>query len=113
MEIKINKEVRNYTENIYFGLSLRQFFFSVLACMSAVGVYFIFRNILSNDVVSWLCILVALPSVVMGFITYNGMKAEVFIKEVFKYYFLIPRYLVFNPVNYYYELLKGKDVNDV
>jgi len=27
MEVKINKEIRDYTENIYFGLSLRQFFF--------------------------------------------------------------------------------------
>lgn len=27
MEVKINREIREYTENIYFGLSLRQFFF--------------------------------------------------------------------------------------
>ena len=32
MEVKINKEIRNYTEAIFFGLSLRQFIFSVLAC---------------------------------------------------------------------------------
>ncbi len=29
MEVKVNKEIRNYTESIYFGLSLRQFIFSV------------------------------------------------------------------------------------
>ena len=32
MEVKINKEIRNYTESMFFGLSLRQFIFSVLAC---------------------------------------------------------------------------------
>ena len=34
MEVKINKEIRNYTESMFFGLSLRQFIFSVLACIS-------------------------------------------------------------------------------
>ena len=33
MEVKINKEIRNYTESMFFGLSLRQFVFSVLACI--------------------------------------------------------------------------------
>ena len=32
MEVKINKEIRDYTESVYFGLSLRQFIFSILAC---------------------------------------------------------------------------------
>lgn len=27
MEVKINKEIRNYTESMFFGLSLRQFIF--------------------------------------------------------------------------------------
>ena len=39
MEVKINREIRNYTESMFFGLTLRQFIFSVLACTVAVGVY--------------------------------------------------------------------------
>ena len=39
MEIKINREIRDYTENIFFGLSLRQLIFSLLACGVAVGIY--------------------------------------------------------------------------
>lgn len=27
MEVKINREIRAYTESLFFGLSLRQFFF--------------------------------------------------------------------------------------
>ena len=41
MEIKINKEIRQYSEKIFFGLSLRQFICSVLACGVAIGVYFL------------------------------------------------------------------------
>ena len=28
MEVKINKEIRDYTESVFFGLSPRQFFYS-------------------------------------------------------------------------------------
>ena len=37
MEVKINREIRNYTESMFFGLSMRQFVFSVLAILVAVG----------------------------------------------------------------------------
>lgn len=40
MEVKINREIRNYTESMFFGLSMRQFVFSILACGVAVGLYF-------------------------------------------------------------------------
>ena len=58
MEVKINREIRNYTESIFFGLSLRQFFFSVLACGVAVGLYFLIAPIYGNgkhklDVRAW------------------------------------------------------------
>ena len=37
MDVKINREIREYMESVFFGLSMRQFFFSVLACGVAVG----------------------------------------------------------------------------
>ena len=43
MEVKINREIRNYTESMFFGLSLRQCVFSVLAIAVAVGLYFLLR----------------------------------------------------------------------
>ena len=43
MEVKINREIRNYTESMFFGLSLRQCVFSVLAIAVAVGMYFLLR----------------------------------------------------------------------
>ena len=36
MEVKINREIRNYTEAMFFGLSMRQFFFSAAALGVAV-----------------------------------------------------------------------------
>ena len=75
LEVKINREIREYQENIFFGLNLRQLTFSILAVAVAVGIYFGFRNILGTQTVSWLCILGAFPFGAMGFIRYNGMTA--------------------------------------
>ena len=52
MEVKINKEIRDYTEAIFFGLSLRQFIFSGLACGIAVGLYFLLHPYMSMETVS-------------------------------------------------------------
>ncbi len=41
IEIKINKEINNYKENIFFGLTLRQFVCSAAAVAIAVGAYFV------------------------------------------------------------------------
>ena len=40
MEVKINREIRNYTESMFFGLSFRQFVFSLLAVGVAIVLYF-------------------------------------------------------------------------
>ena len=73
MEVKINREIRNYTESMFFGLSLRQFIFSVLACGVAVGLYFLLRPYVGTETVSWVCILGAAPFAALGFVKYNGM----------------------------------------
>ena len=108
LEVKINREIRNYTESIFFGLSMRQFIFSIFACLVAVLLYFILRPYLGLETLSWVCILGASPFAALGFITYNGMTAEKFIYAWIKSEFLIPKKLTFKPVNFYYELLKDK-----
>ena len=80
MEVKINREIRNYTESMFFGLSLRQFVFSILAVGVAVLLYFVLKPHVGTETVSWMCIL----------------GAEL----------LEPRYIKFEPVNLYYEILK-------
>ena len=108
MEVKINKEIRNYTESIFFGLSLRQFIFSILACGVAVILYFLLKGKFGIETLSWICILGAFPFAAIGFLTYNGMPAEKVVASYIKSEFLIPRKLKFKPTNLYYELLKDK-----
>ena len=106
MEVKINREIRNYTESMFFGLSLRQFVFSVLAVGIAVLLYFVLKPHVGTETVSWMCILGAAPFAAMGFISYHGMTAEQFLWAWLRSEVLEPRYIKFEPVNLYYEILK-------
>lgn len=106
MEVKINREIRDYTESMFFGLSLRQFLFSVCACSVAAGLYFLLTPHMGTEMVSWICILGAAPFAVLGFIKYNGMTAEKFIWTWIRSEILVPRKLVFHSKNVYFELMK-------
>lgn len=94
MEVKINREIRNYTESMFFGLSMRQFIFSVLACSvaaTAPALIFVGILMLSNikevdfsemsNALPAFCTVVFMPftysianGVAVGLITYCFMK---------------------------------------
>jgi hypothetical protein len=91
---------------MFFGLSMRQFLFSVLACGVAVGLFFLLRGRFGTETLSWMCVLGASPFAVMGFVRYNGMTAEQFVWAWIKSEFLMPKRVLFLPDNLYYEALK-------
>ena len=105
MEVKINREIRNYTESMFFGLSLRQCVFSVLAIAVAVGLYFLLRPMFGLETLSWVCVLGAAPFAALGFITYHGMTAEQFLWAWLRSELLEPKQLKCEPQNLYYLLL--------
>ena len=106
MEIKINREIRDYTESMFFGLSMRQFFFSVAAVSVAILLYFLLRPVAGTETVSWMCILGAFPFAVMGFVRYHGMNAEQFLWAWLRSELIEPRELYCESENTYYEALK-------
>ena len=105
MEVRINKEVRDYQESLFFGLNLRQFIFSLLAVLVAVGLYFGLRNVVGSEEVGWMCILGAAPFAGAGFFKYHGMPAERFLAAWLKSEFMYPKKLVFKANNLYAKTL--------
>lgn len=106
MEVRINREIRDYTESIFFGLSFRQFVCAVLAILVAAGLYFGLKPHLGTETVSWVCILGASPFAAMGFIKYNGLTAERLVWAWLRSEFIMPKKLMFRVVNVYYEAMK-------
>lgn len=111
MEVKINREIGDYTESVYFGLSLRQFIFSIIACGVAVGLYFLLKPLFGIETLSWVCILGAAPFAAIGFFSWHGMTAE---KAFFAYLrseILMPNELKFKSINLYDKIERSdKDV---
>lgn len=106
MEVKINKEIQDYSESVFFGLSMRQTIFSVLAIAVAVALYFLLKPYLGVETLSWVCILGAFPFAVLGFVKYHGMTAERFLVVWFRSEILEPRRFACKPNNIYFELSK-------
>ena len=106
MEVRINKEIREYSENMFFGLTLRQFFFSVLGCGVAVGIYFLCRDALGLEITTWLCVLGVVPFAAVGFLRYNGMPAEKFIAAYVKSRFLVPSGYLSRPESLYFKAME-------
>lgn len=106
MEVKMNKEIREYQESMFFGLDFRQCVFSLLAVAAAIGIYFGLRDVTGDEVTGWLSMLGAAPFAACGFFKYHSMTAEKFLWAVIKSELLYPKRLAFQSENLYYNCLE-------
>ena len=113
MEIRINKEIKDYHESLFMGLSMRQFMCSLGAVGAAVGIYFGLKGVLDKETVSWLCIVCAAPLAAAGFFNYNGMNFEQFVVAYIYSEFICSGVRTYQSENYLYEAYKEvlKDVS--
>ncbi len=113
MEIRINKEIKDYHESLFMGLSMRQFICSLGAVGAAVGIYFGLKNVLDKETVSWLCIVCAAPLAAAGFFRYNGMNFEQFVIAFIYSEFICSGVRTYKSENYLYDEYKEvlKDVS--
>ena len=106
MEVNVNHEIRDYKESMFFGLSLRQFIFSLLAVITAVVLYFSLSPHLGTETVSWICILGAVPFAAMGFVRYHGMNCEQFVWAWLRCKVIEPKHYGYRANNIYYTLME-------
>ena len=113
MEVKIPKEIRDSQESVFFGLSFRQFFCSVMAVGTAVGLYFWLNPLLGTEMTGWMCIFGAAPFAACGFFRYHGMTAEQFAWAFIRSELLYPRQLVYKSENLYAKALADGSMKEV
>ncbi|MDO4566090.1 MAG: PrgI family protein [Oscillospiraceae bacterium] len=112
MEVRINKEIRDYQESVFFGLSLRQFAFSLAAVLVAAALYFLLKEPLGVETAGWACVLAAFPFALCGFFRYNGMSAERFLLTFLRSAFICPKRLVFKADNLYAIALADSGIKE-
>ena len=86
IEIRIPKEIKNYREKLFFGLTLRQSICTAIALLICVPIYIFGNRFLPQEAISWIVILIAVPLMFTGFFRYNDMAFEQFVLEVVRFY---------------------------
>lgn len=85
MEVKIPKEISQYTENVFGNMNLRQLIFGIITVVIAFTMFI--KLPFSQTIKIFIIVPVIAPVAMLGFFEYNGMKAEELISIVFKYIF--------------------------
>ena len=76
MECPVNKEIRNYREGVFMGLSMRQTIWGCVALVVAGAANFGLRPFIGKETASVLCILLAALPAAVGFMSYHGLNFE-------------------------------------
>ena len=92
ISVRIPAEIRKYKEKIAAGLNARQLISVIVALVICVPLYIFLHFYLSvsDDIVSWLVIFIAVPIAAFGFVKYNGMPMEKIAASIIKFEFLYP-----------------------
>ena len=103
IEIRIPKEIKNYREKLFFGLTLRQSICAGVALLICVPLYIFGNKFIPQEALSWLVILIAAPLMLAGFFRYNDMTFEQFAVE-FIYHSFTPQKRVYSYEPIFIEL---------
>lgn len=80
LEVKINREIRNYKEKIFFGFTLKQTIFAIAGVDVGAISYFVLSYRIGGNVASYVSMLLAVPFFVFGFKTKYGMSYGEYIR---------------------------------
>ena len=97
--VRIPEEIRKYKEKLAFGLTARQLISVIITMIICVPLYWFGRKLIPEDLLAWLIIIFAFPTLSIGFLKFNNMPMERFFVAVFKFEFLYPRKRKFKTEN--------------
>lgn len=102
MEIKVNKEIMDYHESLLLGLNMREILSIVVSAACAGAAYFLLKGLVGTSITGWICLAVAAPGIIFGFIKVNGVTFEKFIVSYIRFW-TTPRTRIFISENFYEE----------
>ena len=88
IEKKIPAEVRAYKSKLVAGLSVRQVISLGVAILIGVPLGVFGRKFISTDILMWIIIIISAPILAWGFITFQDMPYEEYMKWFLRFTFL-------------------------
>ena len=99
IEKKIPAEVRAYKSKLVAGLSVRQVISLGVAILIGVPLSVFGRKFISTDILMWIIIIISAPILAWGFITFQDMPFEEYMKWFLRFTFL-PQKRVYEDTQY-------------
>ena len=87
IEVKIPKEITEYSEKIIFGLSLRQMVVVGLGIPTIIGTFIFSKTYLGEDFASYVVMLVCIPFFSVGFVKKENMYFEKYLELLIRHKF--------------------------
>lgn len=112
IERPIPKEIKDFQEKLAFGLTARQLLATILTLIICIPTYMFGRKYMGDDLASWVCIIVAVPTVAIGFYKKNGMNFEQYLKAIFRFNVIVPVTRKYKIENFFEELEKTEQKNN-
>lgn len=103
IEREIPKEISDFNEKIAFGLTVRQIVSIIVVAATGAPLYIFGRAYLGEEIASWLIILIAAPSIMIGFFKYQGIYFEKIILRICRQLFLLPSKRKYRIKNFWAE----------
>ena len=97
----IPQDIREYKEQFFFGLNLRQLGCAVLMILLAVGTFLIGHKFIRTDILMYILVIEVAPIAAVGFLKYNGMGFEKIAAKVIEFYFSDQLWPDFRHEDYY------------
>jgi len=87
--VKIPKEIRDYEEKMFLGLSLRQMFWGGLSLTLGVATYLLSSKVfgIGTQICSYIVMVIVFPTFACGYIKINDMYCDKYVKIYIKYRF--------------------------
>lgn len=99
IEKKIPAEVRAYKSKLIAGLSVRQVISLGVAILIGVPLGVFGRKYISSDILMWAIIIISMPILAWGFVTFQDMPFEEYMKWFLRFSFL-PQKRVYEDAQY-------------
>ena len=90
IQIVIPKDIREYKEKVFLGLTFRQAASTVGALAVGIPLHLIGKHYLNEEILPLLIVLICAPIVACGFVTMNGMTFEKFLAAMVIKFFKFP-----------------------
>lgn len=96
LEIQLNRDIREYKDKLWWGMTGRQIGFSLLGLIAGAGLYLLVSP-LGTDLAVICCTAAIFPLFILGFFKWRGQPMEMFLKIWIRGNVMTNRFLPYRP----------------